>query len=172
MIQFSLKWWCFYSEPFFEPKRLSNDDFSITTWEWEYESGRKKEQEFCAFDSSQSHLKVSPQSFRSHTKVILESSWSHLKVIQRSSSSHPRVIPKSSKNHPKVVKTTKDQTSFKICYQVKTKQKLLAFKVWNSGIRNFWIHVKVTEQIKNLTKIQSGNKLTVLKYVWGILWKE
>ena len=104
MIQFSLKWWCFYSEPFFEPKRLSNDDFSITTWEWEYERGRKKEQEFFAFDSSQSQLKINLHSgVISKSTFIQESYQSHLRVILESSQSYPAFIQQSAKSYSKVI---------------------------------------------------------------------
>ena len=78
------------------------------------------------------------KSTRSHSGVIPKSFQSHPEIISKSSSSHQRVIPKSSKNHPKVVKTTVDQTFFKICMLlgIQRQKKLLASKVGNSGIRN------------------------------------
>ena len=42
MTKFSLKWWWFHLNFFFEQKKLPFDDFLMTTWEQENESKRKK----------------------------------------------------------------------------------------------------------------------------------
>ena len=90
MIKFSLKLWCFHSNPFFEPKKLSFDDFLMTTWERENESERKKEPEIpclwllcrvvCQWWSSQEPVEAGFQWFSDKTDQISGSSSHELTI--------------------------------------------------------------------------------------------
>ena len=149
MMMFSFK------PPFFELKKvvkwwLFNDDLRV----------REREEKRTRNFAPLSHPGVISKSTRSHSGVIPKSFQSHPEVISKSSSSHPAVIQQSSSSHQSYTKIIQESCQsrqnnkrshfFKKIVikgsmsKQKTKNKIFASKVGNSGIRNLWIHVKVS----------------------------